>query len=616
MPRPLLESARPSYLRPFPGDPRMSSPISPTDSERIFDVQISVLRRSFPFALGGSVISACVVAYVMLAAIPRLQVMAWLALTLMVALARLAAMMYFDHAAGRAGAAQRWLNQMIAGNIASATLWGLPFAYWTFVVPLEYQLFFIVVLFGLGTGAIYSNYMVLPAVYAFQLPAFAPPFIALAVQPSAINLALVASGVAYLVATVAFIHRMNKTHLDALRLSYENMALLRQVRLEKEAAERSDLEKSRFLAAASHDLRQPVHAMSLFLGLLANEPLSKHSRYLVENITRATAAMGHLFDALLNISRLDAGVIHPRSETFPLNRLLDQLRAEYAPQALQKGLTLTVRPCAALVRSDPMLLERILRNLVSNAIVHAPAGHVLVGCRRRGGDIRIEVWDNGPGIPREEHERIFWEFHQLQNPERDRSKGLGLGLAIVRRTAALLGHALTLRSEPGRGTVFMVTVAAPDAPAPACHPEPGSAGTDAGVPDFAGQPSRQLLLVVDDDAQNREGLRLLLESWGHRVICAADCDGLLAQVACLPEKPALIISDYRLRDHETGIQVIERLREEYNDPDMHALLVSGDTDPIRLIEAADRAIPILHKPVEVNVLKSWVAKLLPARNDG
>jgi two-component system, sensor histidine kinase len=592
---------------------------SPSDSHRIFEVQLSVLLRSFPFALAGSVISACVVAYVMQAVVPRVQVAAWISATLLVAAFRFCAMLYYARTRSHAGSGERWLRQMVIGNVASGILWGLPFAYWTFFVPLEYQLFFIVVLFGLGTGAIYSNYMVLSAVYAFVVPTFAPTFIALAVQPSAVNLALVSSGAAYLVATVAFIHRMNRTHLNALRLGYENLALLQQVRLEKEAAERSDLEKSRFLAAASHDLRQPVHAMSLFLGLLANEHLSAHGRYLLDNITKASAAMGHLFDALLNISRLDAGVIHPRIQGFPLDRLLDQIRTEYAPQAHQKGLVLKVRPCAAFVRSDPMLLERILRNLVSNAIAHTPSGRVLIGCRKRGGDaVRIEVWDTGPGIPTHEHERVFWEFHQLRNPERDRTKGLGLGLAIVRRTAALLGHSLSLHSVEGRGTVFMLSVdAQQQAPAPDAEAETGvfaatQAHTPAAVAPHDKPATGQLILVIDDDAQNREGLRLLLESWGHRVIAAAGPDELVELTADVPGKPGLIVSDYRLRDHETGIEAIDRMHEEYNDSAIPALLVSGDTDPARLIEAAARSIPILHKPVEVDALREWVDKLLLA----
>lgn len=596
-------------MQPTIGQSSSVTPPASSYSARIRQVQVEALRRSFPFALAGSLISACVSAYALHDVLPLREVLLWIAATLIVGALRFGAMIVYDRRRADPEAAQRWVRQMLAGNLCSGILWGLPFAYWTFFVPLEYQLFFIVILFGLGTGAIYSNYMMLPVMYAFEIPAFAPMFIALAAQPSAIHLALVSAGLAYLVATLAFIHRMNRTHLDALRLGYENLALLDQVRQEKTAAERSDLEKSRFLAAASHDLRQPVHAVNLFLGLLTNEPLSKHGRYLVDNIASALSAMGHLFDALLNLSRLDAGVIEPRWEAFPLNPLLDQLRAEYTPQAREKGLALRVRACSASVWSDPMLLERILRNLISNAIVHSAGGQVLVGCRALGDQLRIEVWDNGRGIPAPEQERIFWEFHQLGNPERDRSKGLGLGLAIVRRTAKLLGHALGLRSQEGRGTVFMLTVPAADNAAGIQT----AARPDASLPAKrdAGDALRgQLTLLVDDDAQNLAGLSMLFESWGCRVIAATSGDALLERVLPLAERPALIVSDYRLRDHETGIHVIERLREEYNDPLLPALLISGDTDPARLAEAAARAIPLLHKPVQVQALQEQVTHLL------
>ncbi|WP_454669705.1 ATP-binding response regulator [Achromobacter kerstersii] len=593
------------------GSSSSAPPPASTYGARILQVQIDALRRSFPFALAGSLITACFSAYALHDVLPLHEVLWWIGATLAVGILRTAAVIAYDRHRTDPTAAARWVRRMLIGNLCSGILWGLPFAYWTFFVPLEYQLFFIVLLFGLGTGAIYSNYMLLPVMYAFEIPAFAPMFIALAVQPSAIHLALVTSGLAYLVATLAFIHRMNRTHLDALRLGYENLALLDQVRQEKTAAERSDLEKSRFLAAASHDLRQPVHAVNLFLGLLTSEPLSRHGRYLVDNIASAISAMGHLFDALLNLSRLDAGVIEARREAFPLNPLLDQLRAEYAPQAREKGMSLRVRGSAAYVWSDPVLLERVLRNLISNAITHASGSRVLVGCRRVAGQLRLEVWDNGKGIPNAERERVFWEFHQLGNPERDRSKGLGLGLAIVRRTARLLGHALAMRSEDGRGTVFTVTV-------------PLANADQAGVPDAATLPAHphvegdgaslhgHLALLVDDDAQNLAGLTMLFESWGCRVIAATSGNALFDSVLPLAERPALIVSDYRLRDHETGIHVIERLREEYNDPELPALLVSGDTDPARLAEAAARGIPLLHKPVSVPALRERVASLLQA----
>lgn len=590
-----------------------SLPSITPDAARIREVQTEALRRSFPFALFGSVIAACFSAFALRDVLPIFELGLWIGATLTVGALRLIAFFLYSRQRGNAEAARLWLRRMLIGNLCSGLLWGLPLAYWTFHVPLEYELFFIVILFGLGTGAIYSNYMILPVMYAFELPALLPIFIALAMQPSAIHLALVSGGLAYVVASLAFIHRMNHTHLDALRLGYENLSLLEQVRQEKIVAERSNLEKSRFLAAASHDLRQPVHAVSLFLGLLVNEPLSKHGRYLVDNIASAIGAMGQLFDALLNLSRLDAGVIEPRWQVFPINQLLDQIRSEYAPQAVQKGLTLRVRPCHAKVYSDPVLLDRILRNLVSNAIVHTEKGRVLIGCRRFKDQLRIDVWNSGPGIPKNEQERIFWEFHQLGNPERDRSKGLGLGLAIVRRTAALLRHTLTLHSEEHHSTRFSLMVETSKASSKSDIKAASRSAVERyneHLPRTDGVAHTKLILVVDDDTQNLTGLTMLFESWGHRVVAASSGHTLFEQILHLNERPALIVSDYRLRDHETGVHLIERLREDYNDPDLPALLVSGDTDPARLLEAAALGIPLMHKPVEVTALREKVTGLL------
>lgn len=584
-----------------------------------------MLRRGFPFALTGSVSVACTLAFAVRDVLPAGPLLAWIGAMLLAACCRLGAMLYFDRHRRVSGARDRWLRHMFIGNLVSGVLWGFPLGYWTLFVELQYQLFFIVILIGLGTGVIFSNYLVLRVVYAFEIPAFVPPFVALAFQPSAINFAMVVGGACYLVATIVFVRRMNATHINALRVGYENQALVDQVRKEKEAAERSDLEKSRFLAAASHDLRQPVHAMSLFLGLLGAETLSDRSRYLVDNVSRAAESMGNLFDALLNISRLDAGVVHPRRRIFAIGEMLEQIGREYSLQAAQRGLRLRVRPCAALAYSDPALLERIVRNLVSNAIQHTDSGGVMVGCRRTGASLRVEVWDTGPGIPPEEQERIFWEFHQLRNPERDRSKGLGLGLAIVRRTAALLGHPLSLGSRVGKGSVFRLGVGSGELAA--ALPPPPVPVSRASVPVGAAlsasdNPVRQarrheakLIVVIDDDVQIREGLDLLLQSWGYIVLSAASGAELMERLTPRPDRPALIISDYRLRERETGFEVIERVREEYN-CGIPALLISGDTDPQRLIEAANQTLTLLHKPVAVATLRGWVQHLLSEDAEG
>jgi signal transduction histidine kinase/CheY-like chemotaxis protein len=471
---------------------------------------------------------------------------------------------------------------------------------------MAHQMFLVIALLTMGTGAIYAYCIDLPLLYGFQVPYFLPSMVSMAVLQEPLLEVMALAGVLYLFVTLAFAHRMHRTQVDSLRLGFENLDLLKQLQLEKEAAERSDLAKSRFLAAASHDLRQPVHALSLFVGVLREQALPSLSRHLVDNISRATQAMGALFEGLLNLSRLDAGVVRARVQPVALAGLLEQIALEFAPQAAARSLALRMRPADASVLSDPALLDRILRNLVDNAIRHTKHGGVLVGCRRAGNALRVEVWDTGPGIPPEEHERVFWEFHQLGNPERDRAKGLGLGLAIVRRTAALLKHPLAMRSRVGRGTVFALTVPTAKVAAPVHGAAPDKASQ--ALPQAG--PESALILVIEDDAPSRHGLQLLLQGWGHRVIAAAGAAGMLELTAAMPGKPSLIISDYRLREHETGIEAIDRLHEEYNDDAIPALLVSGDTDPQRLIEVAARGWPLLHKPVDPALLRAAMAQLL------
>ncbi|MGE5546788.1 MAG: sensor histidine kinase [Solirubrobacterales bacterium] len=221
----------------------------------------------------------------------------------------------------------------------------------------------------------------------------------------------------------------------------------------KEEAERANQAKTRFLAAASHDLRQPFQALRLFLEVL-NQRIGDDNRAVLAMAQKALEGGEGLLHALLDISTLQAGTVRPKPQRFKLATLLEQIAVEWGPQAERKGLELRVVPCGEEVESDPVLLERLVRNLVSNALRYTPSGRILVGCRRRGDRIAVEVWDCGMGIPAEARTEIFEEFTQLGNPERDRTKGLGLGLAIVRRLAVLLGIELSLDSTPGRGSVF------------------------------------------------------------------------------------------------------------------------------------------------------------------
>jgi signal transduction histidine kinase/CheY-like chemotaxis protein len=393
------------------------------------------------------------------------------------------------------------------------------------------------------------------------------------------------------------LHVVNRDELGALaanvnRASEELGRLYQQL-------EAANLAKSRFLAAASHDLRQPLHALNLFVTQLRRETDQAEQARLVERIDASVAAMNELFSALLDISKLDAGVVTPSVSDFPVDDLLKRIEMTFAAAAREKGLRLRVISNRAFIRSDFILLERILLNLVSNAIRYTVGGGVMVGCRRRGDTLRIEVWDSGIGIPEDQRSSIFREFYQLPAAERDRSGGLGLGLAIVDRLCRLLGHPIELISQLGRGSRFVVVVAT--APRRRLTEQPLETVTD--------QTMGKLVLVIDDDALVLDSMRGALKSWGCNVVTASSGAAALACLAELERTPDLIISDYRLADGDNGIRAIERLRKALSAP-VPAFLISGDTAPERLREARASGYYLLHKPVLPITLRATISQLL------
>jgi two-component system, sensor histidine kinase len=379
----------------------------------------------------------------------------------------------------------------------------------------------------------------------------------------------------------------------AIDLRFENIDLIERLRVETEhaqaqheKAQQANLAKSKFLAAASHDLRQPIHAQGLFLEILARSHLSPSQHDVVANARATWQASSEMLDALLDFSRIEAGVVEPQVRPFRLQPLLQKIEDELAPQADAKGIIYRSRETPAAVLSDPVLVELIVRNLVSNAIRYTGRGGVLVGCRARGNDVRLEVWDTGSGIEASQHHEIFLEFHQLGNPERDRRKGLGLGLPIAQGLARTLGHELSLGSQPGRGSVFRLAMPVARVPVVA------GAGLEVS-PNVMGALNVRVLVIDDDDAV-RSGMLQLLRHWGCECHGAESIEEALASARVHP--PDLVISDYRLRELRTGGEAIAELRAELG-ARLPAVLITGDTAPERLREARSLGIPLLHKPV-------------------
>jgi len=384
--------------------------------------------------------------------------------------------------------------------------------------------------------------------------------------------------------------------MESYNIRQQRVELNRKLRSALGNAETANRAKTRFLASASHDLRQPIHALSLFSGSLLLRPMDARTAAIAEQIDKAVKSLASQLDALLDISRLDAGVIERSISSVDLPALLSQLVDEFQPQADRKGLRLTLQGLSgSVVRTDPMLLQRILRNLLSNAIKYTEQGSVDLSVEPLDDKLRISVSDTGPGIPESEQERVFEEFYQLNNPERDRSKGLGLGLAIVRRLTELLDIDLKLASVPGRGSRFSVEI-------PVTR-SPGLPAAEEAVP--AGPLWRHVqVLVIDDEEAIRLGMQTLLEEMGFTVETAASTAAAVEKVRGFT--PSIVLADFRLRGEDNGIRTIRALRETW--PELPALLISGDTAPDRLREARDAGVELLHKPVNAMTLRESILK--------
>jgi PAS domain S-box-containing protein len=381
------------------------------------------------------------------------------------------------------------------------------------------------------------------------------------------------------------------------------------LRAAKDQAEGARLAQSQFLAAVSHDLRQPVQALTLFTSALAAKISGAPASALVDDMRGSVEALDMLLDALLDVSSLDAGTIVPHETTFSLAILVERLVAEFEPQASQKEIELRLVLTSAVVRTDPTLLYRVLQNFVSNAVRYTSQGGILIGCRRRGRKLRIEVVDSGIGIPEHLHQEIFKEFFQIGNPERDRSQGLGLGLAIVQRLSRLLRCPVTVRSREGRGAAFGIEVTLVGFNKIANIVPLRRASSEQAVT------GKGLVFVIDDEASVLKGLRLVIEDWGYAVLAARTELEAINILNGRNQAPDVIIADYRLRGICNGAQVVAHIRQTFGQP-IPCILITGDTAPERIREANDHGFTLLHKPVEPAELHAAIVENLSRQAAG
>lgn len=450
-------------------------------------------------------------------------------------------------------------------------------------------------LVGLCAGAVATTAGYRPAFLGYMLPVIG----ALMLRWSSNDLAIAAIIGIFGAVLTSLADDSYRLFRDSFNIRLQQLALNERLREALRQAESANRAKTRFLASASHDLRQPLHTVALSAATLSLRPLDPDTRRISQHIDKALERLASQLDALLDISKLDAGIVPVQLEALALGPFLRQLWREFSPIAHEKGLVLTLDLDPGMpdtVMTDEVLLGRMVGNVIDNAVKYSRRGTIALSLHAHAGLLALVIEDEGPGIPPEEQGRVFEEFYQLDNIERDRAKGLGLGLSIVHRLAALLQVRLEMASVPGHGTAFYLLL-----------PEHrGDSPRVARVP-FHGNPLAALtVLVVDDNADVRLSMQELLHELGAAPVLAnGTAEALLALERV---KPDLLLVDLRLRGGDTGIATVHAVRARL--PGLPAILISGDTSPERLREASDAHIPLLHKPTPVAQLQQLVAELV------
>jgi signal transduction histidine kinase/CheY-like chemotaxis protein len=492
-------------------------------------------------------------------------------------------------------AAMSTLNGMVHGS---------AFGFWPYLSDLERAVQSMII-FALCAGSVASTAGYLPVFLGFVFPAATPLGVMWVIGSGDAAMRWIEVSTGFLIAMMmALLTAMARDSFRLFKESFEirlqQVELNRHLRRALDEAEAASRAKTRFLASASHDLRQPMHTLSLFGAALLMRPLDQRSQEIARHMNAALLSLGSQLDALLDISKLDAGVVSVKERAFSLSPFLQHLKREFEPIAARKGLALTVEcPAGATCQSDEMLLGRILRNLIDNAIKYTERGEVSVSVTECGSGLELKIRDSGAGIPASEHVKVFEEFYQLDNPERDRARGLGLGLSIVKRLVDLLHLRLSMTSVPGRGTQFTVTL-------PVASMVPAERNTS---PDLARSLEGLRILVIDDEEAVREGMLTLLESCGCKVSLATGTTAATALASA--DRPDIVLADFRLRADDDGIKAVVSLRALY--PRLPALLISGDIAPDRLREAHEAGLRLLHKPVPVSVLTSAIKEEIDQR---
>jgi len=522
------------------------------------------------------------------------------------------------------GQAPRWGARWSIGSGIAGALWGTASVV-MFPQSHAHQALLIVCVFGVALGGLNLTAVYKPTFYAFVLTALVPLVARVAWEADQVHLFTALVMLVVLVFVATYGHHLNDLLTQSVAMRYENTDLIDELTDQtaaaehaRAAAEAANRAKSQFLAGASHDLRQPLHAMGLFAAALAARAREPAIQPLIASIHASVEALESLFAQLLDLSRLEAGALRPEIGRVALQPLFDRIARDFVPQANAAGIVLRVRATSAVVITDAVLLERILRNFVANAVRHTREGGVLMAARRRGSAMRIDVVDTGAGIAACDRQRIFDEFVRApgtSDPARS-AQSLGLGLAIVRRLAALLEHDIRVTSAPGLGSCFSISLPRGIARRARVRTEAtAEAPSRQPAPDAASRFASRVVMVIDDDPAVVNAMEALFSTWGARVVSADTAARGVAKLThtCLPQ-PAhadLIVADLRLAEDASGIDAVRTIRDAL-DRETPALIISGDTTDAARAEAALAGIALLHKPLMAPALLAAAERALGA----
>jgi len=499
------------------------------------------------------------------------------------------------------------IEKLLFACAASAGMtWGVGSILFAIPTDMIYWIFISFVVGGYASGLVFTTSASLPVFAAYFFPTILPITVWFFLQSEPRTMAMGVLLLAFIAAAWKAARNANRMLLDKHSLFAEKNALFDALKLRnqdlkkaKESADSANAAKTRFLAAASHDMRQPMQAMRLYIDVLAERVKKTGDRKVVDKLQTVHADLSSLLERCLDISQIDAGVISPQFEIFNLNKLLHLLHEQYLPFAHEAGLIFQMHLSAreVLVYSDPNFVKGILANLISNAIRYTRQGGILLTAKQHGTAMRLEVWDNGPGIEKNKQEEIFQEFVQLAQPEHGENQGVGLGLSIASRMCRLLGDRIRVRSSLGRGAVFSFDIPLESyaEQVAECHESAQAFVSLAGM----------LVFVIDDEAQIRDSLGMMLKQWQCKVMSFSDQQQALEAMQQMVEIPDAIIADYCLAKEKTGVEAIRQLQKEAG-KEIPALLLTGDTEPARVKEALDAGFPLLNKPVEAFRLRLFL----------